>query len=110
MKEADIEARLVRLVREGGGLCYKFVSPGNAGVPDRIVVTPSGRTIFVELKKKSGRLSALQRRQIQALRLRGADARVLYGMEQVRAFAEEVMPDAFHTAQLPAVRDRADRH
>lgn len=92
MKEADIEARLVRLVQERGGLCWKFVSPGNAGVPDRIVITPSGRTIFVELKTRNGRLSPRQRRQIQALRLRGADARVLYGLEQVRAFVEEVLP------------------
>ena len=40
MKESVIEARLVRLVRSRGGLCFKFVSPGNPGVPDRIVITP----------------------------------------------------------------------
>lgn len=92
MKESDIETRLVRLVRERGGLCWKFVSPGNAGVPDRIVVTPRGRTIFVELKTKNGRLSPQQRRQIQALCLRGAEVRVLYGLEQVKDFVEEVFP------------------
>ena len=104
MKESDIEARLVRLVRERGGLCWKFVSPGNAGVPDRIVVTPGGRTIFVELKTRNGRLSAQQRRQIQALRLRGADARVLYGLEQVEDFVREVTPNEVSPPQLPAVR------
>lgn len=104
MRESEIEARLVKLVRARGGLCYKFVSPGNGGVPDRIVVTPSGRTIFVELKLRTGRLSALQRRQIQALRLRGADARVLYGLEQTEAFVQEVMPDGIPPAPLPAVR------
>ena len=98
MKESDIEARLVRLVRERGGLCWKFVSPGNAGVPDRIVVTPGGRTIFVELKTRNGRLSA------QALRLRGADARVLYGLEQVEDFVREVTPNEVYPPQLPAVR------
>lgn len=92
MMESDIEACLVRMVRERGGLCYKWVSPGNPGVPDRIVITPTGRTIFVELKTSVGRLSAMQRRQIQALSLRGAEARVLYGLEQVRAFVEEVLP------------------
>lgn len=93
MMESDIEARLVRLVRERGGLCWKFVSPGNAGVPDRIVINPNGRVVFVELKTRNGRLSAQQRRQIQALRLRGADARVLYGLEQVESFVKEVLPD-----------------
>ena len=42
MTEAQIEAKMVRMVRERGGLCYKFVSPNNPGVPDRIVITPDG--------------------------------------------------------------------
>lgn len=32
-------------------LCLKFVSPGFAGVPDRIVLLPGGRVVFVELKR-----------------------------------------------------------
>ena len=35
MRESSIESYLVRKVKEHGGLCYKFVSPGNPGVPDR---------------------------------------------------------------------------
>ena len=64
MKESEIEKRLVRKVRERGGLCYKFISPANPGVPDRIVVTPDGRTIYVELKTEIGRLANIQRWQI----------------------------------------------
>lgn len=92
MKERDIEAKLTRMVRERGGLCYKWVSPGNPGVPDRIVITPTGGTIFVELKTEIGRLSAWQMRQRSELEKRGAEVRVLYGLEQVTAFVEEVMP------------------
>ena len=40
MRESSIESYLVRKVKEHGGLCYKFVSPGNPGVPDRIIITP----------------------------------------------------------------------
>ena len=61
MKESAIEARLVKMVRERGGLCYKFVSPSNPGVPDRIVITPDGRSIYVELKTEIGRLATIQR-------------------------------------------------
>lgn len=57
MKESEIEARLVRGVKALGGVAYKFVSPGNVGVPDRLVVLPGGRVIFVELKAEGGRLS-----------------------------------------------------
>ena len=64
LSERQIENYLVRKVRAAGGLCYKFVSPGNSGVPDRICVFPGGRIVFAELKAESGgRLSALQRIQ-----------------------------------------------
>lgn len=92
MKESTIEARLVRMVRDKGGLCYKFVSPGNPGVPDRIVITPAGRTVYVELKTEIGRLAAIQKWQHEEMRKRGADVRTLKGMDQVKAFVEEVFP------------------
>lgn len=90
MRESAIEAMLVRSVVERGGLCYKLVSPGNPGVPDRIVIVPGGRVIFVELKTETGRLSAMQQWQHAELRERGAEARVLRGAEQVRGFVREV--------------------
>jgi Holliday junction resolvase len=49
MKESDIERYLVQRVNAMGGLCWKFTSPGTAGVPDRIVVM-NGHTVFVEVK------------------------------------------------------------
>lgn len=90
MKESRIESRLVRMVRDRGGLCYKFVSPGNPGVPDRIIITPAGRTVYVELKTEVGRLAAIQKWQHGEMRKRGADVRTLKGLDQVKAFVEEV--------------------
>ena len=92
MRESSIESKLVRMVRERGGLCFKFVSPGNPGGPDRIVITPAGRTVYVELKTEVGRLAAIQKWQHEELRKRGADVRTLKGLEQVKAFVEEVFP------------------
>ena len=92
MKESSIEARLVKMVRSRWGLCYKFVSPGNPGVPDRIVITPAGRTVYVELKTEVGRLAAIQKYQHEEMRKRGAEVRTLKGMDQVLAFVEEVFP------------------
>lgn len=90
MRESSIESRLVRMVRDRGGLCYKFVSPGNPGVPDRIVITPAGRTVYVELKTEVGRLAAIQKWQHEEMRKRGAEVRTLKGLDQVKAFVEEV--------------------
>ena len=40
--EKAVEAYLVKRMREIRGKAYKWVSPGNNGVPDRICLFPSG--------------------------------------------------------------------
>lgn len=90
MRESAVERRLTEMLRKRGALCLKFVSPGNPGVPDRIILLPGGRVIFAELKVQDGRTGALQERQIARMRGLGADVRVLKGVEQVRGFVEEV--------------------
>ena len=50
MIEKQVEQALRKAVRDRGGLALKFVSPGLAGVPDRIVLMPNRRVAFVELK------------------------------------------------------------
>jgi len=59
--ERQIEAYLVKRVKALGGVAYKFVSPANRGVSDRVVCLPDGSTWFVELKAPGGRLSPLQK-------------------------------------------------
>lgn len=61
MRERNIEAYLRERVKALGGIAYKFVSPGHAGVADRIVLMPGGVVWFVEVKAPGGRLSPLQK-------------------------------------------------
>lgn len=89
MLESEIEKRLVREVRKLGGIAYKFVSPGNTGVPDRIVILP-GVITFVELKTETGRLSANQVRQIGKLRNLGVEVKVIHGMKELEEFLNEI--------------------
>ena len=92
MLEKEIERRMTQTVKKRGGLCYKFVSPSNPGVPDRIIITPNGRVIFVELKTEIGRLANIQKWQISEMRKRGADVRVAKGWPDVKALLEEILP------------------
>ena len=94
MIEKQIERRLVNGVRKLGGLCYKFVSPGTQGVPDRIIITAQGRIIFAELKTDRGVLSAIQKYIINQMMLRGADVRVLYGLKHVKELLAEIEAEA----------------
>lgn len=98
MLESEIERRMVKMVRERGGLCYKFVSPSNPGVPDRIIITPDGRVVFVELKTEIGRLARIQEWQISEMQKRGADVRIAKGWDAVKSLIEEVMGDGIQTA------------
>lgn len=74
----------------------KFVSPGNDGVPDRIVVLPGGRVIFVELKAQKaqkaqkGVLMANQRIQVARLRKQGALVFVITGMIEAKLFVDDM--------------------
>ena len=86
MKERDIEKILVSEVKKLGGRAYKWVSPGNDGVPDRIVIFPQRMPIFVELKAAGGKLSRLQESQITRLSELGQDVRVVTGIHGLILF------------------------
>ena len=59
MLERELEKIFVTEMKKLGGYAYKFVSPGNDGVPDCIAIFPDG-LVFAELKADGGTLSALQ--------------------------------------------------
>lgn len=70
MREKDIEEYLRKQVKKIKGTAYKFESPGNIGVPDRIVLLPGGRIFFIELKapgKKPRPNQVYQQRKIKEL-------------------------------------------
>ena len=77
-RENRVEAHLDQRVKELGGVTRKWVSPGRDGVPDRIVIV-KGYICFVEIKTVAGRLSPVQRREIERLQNVGADVFVAHG-------------------------------
>lgn len=89
MRESEIEGILVREVRKLGGRAYKWVSPGNAGVPDRIVFFPNGRLVFVELKTDRGQLTKLQTAQIKRLWDLGQPVYVVRGIDGLSQFFQD---------------------
>jgi len=86
MLERDVERYLVERVRALGGQCFKWVSPGHAGVPDRIVVLPRGRISFIEVKKPGSVPSRLQRHTLESLQRLGCRAVCLDSRESIDDF------------------------
>lgn len=58
--ERDLERGFGKFLDYWGCQYLKFVSPGHAGVPDRMILTPGGHVVFVELKQEGKKLRPLQ--------------------------------------------------
>lgn len=89
MRESTIEAYLRDEVRKAGGRAYKFVSPGNDGVPDRLVCLPGGRVVFVEMKAPGKKPTRLQQLQQRALIDRGFSVSVIDSKSGVDDFIRQ---------------------
>lgn len=92
MNEASIEKRLKMKVKQEGGLALKLVSPGFAGVPDRLVLFNSSKIAFVELKAPAKKLRALQRKRKKQLEALGFKVFKIDSYEAVDRMLEEMNP------------------
>ena len=90
MLESKIEKKLVSMVRKHGGRCLKFVSPGTAGVPDRIVLMPHGKMHFVELKAPGEKPRTLQVAVHEEFATMGFKVEVIDTPEGVEDFAKRL--------------------
>ena len=90
MREKTIESKLVKAVKNMGGLAPKFVSPGFDGVPDRIVLLPHGKIAFVELKTEGEKLRPLQVRRKRQLESLGFSVYCVDGAEQIGGILDEI--------------------
>lgn len=97
MREKEIETYLRDRVRQIGGIAYKFVSPGNDGVPDRLVCLPGGISVFVELKAPGQHARPLQIHQQGRLKRLGFRVDVIDSKAQVDDWIGE-MQRAIHPA------------
>lgn len=91
MLEKDIEKYFRRKLTDQGCIVFKFVSPGNVGVPDRIVISKTGKVYFVELKRPGGRVRELQILCIQKLKNHNVWAGVLSTKAEVDDFCKLVI-------------------
>lgn len=90
MRESFIEEKLTKAVKQNGGVCWKFTSPGTAGVPDRIILMPEGRIVFVEVKAPGEEPRKLQISRHRLLRRLGFKVYVLDALEDIEKIISEV--------------------
>ena len=72
-KESVLEKYLVKRCKEAGILCYKFSSPAQTGVPDRILIR-DGQVLFLELKREGEVPTKLQMHHLKSILNTGVSA------------------------------------
>jgi hypothetical protein len=93
--EKTLEAYLCKKVKSLGGKCLKLT--GEAGIPDRLVILPGGRYIFVELKREGEKPRPIQDFRIQQLMYLGCNVLIIDSEEDIR---RELYYE-IHSSRLP---------
>ena len=90
MREKTVESKFTSAVKAKGGLAVKFTSPRFNGMPDRLVMFPSGRIAFVEVKAPGEKPRPLQLSRMKLLRRLGFKAFVLDDIEQIGGIIDAI--------------------
>lgn len=88
IRENLIERYLVKRVRELGGMAVKQIWQGRRGAPDRLVILPGGRMVFVECKAPGQKAKDHQLREHDRLRKLGVMVVVVDSKDAI----DEVFP------------------
>lgn len=94
MREKYIEQKLVKEVKNHGGIALKFTSPGFDGMPDRLVLLPNGKLAFVEVKAQGEKPRPLQLARHRFLMRLGFNVYVLDDVKQIEKMIHEIGGDA----------------
>lgn len=90
MRESKVEKFTRQAVIDRGGLLLKFVSPGWAGAPDRILLVGDGRVVFVEFKAPGKKLRPLQQKRQRQIVGRLCEHRTVDSIEGAVALIKEL--------------------
>ena len=86
MREYVVENEFVKAVRKAGGVAYKLTSQTANGLPDRLVLFPNAKVLFVELKAPGKMMRPLQRKRRYQLMKLGFPVLCIDRMPQIKPF------------------------
>lgn len=75
MKESQIQNKKIKQLEEDGYFVVKLVLTNKNGMPD-LLALKNGKALFLEVKKKDGKLTKLQEYRIKEIKNKGFDTEV----------------------------------
>lgn len=91
MRENVIENEFVKAVKKAGGMAYKLTSQTANGLPDRLVLFPNVKTVFVELKAPKKMLRPLQRKRRYQLMKLGFPVLCINELQQIQPCIDAIL-------------------
>ena len=90
LSESQLEENLCKKIKKLGGMALKFMSPGRAGVPDRIILMPGGKIYFVEMKSSNGPVNPIQEYIFEKFEELGFKVHILNSEQTIENFLKKV--------------------
>lgn len=90
-RENAVERHLREMTERHGSQCIKVSPDYVRGLPDRLILLPDRRVVWVETKRpKDSRVAAAQKARHVQLRKLGHDVHVVFTKEQADALIKEL--------------------
>lgn len=83
-KESSVQTSIKKYLKDNGWFVTKLISTSTAGIPDLMAIK-NGQTIFVEVKRKGGKTSAIQDYRISELRQYGVKVFISDSLEDFKS-------------------------
>ena len=90
MLEKHIEKKVCDHAKKRGCLVFKFTSPNNRSVPDRLISAPGGKVGFLELKRPGNKPTPLQADTLRKLKEQGCFAAWVDSVEEGCGFVDSL--------------------
>lgn len=84
IKESSVQTSIKKYLKDNGWFVTKLISTSTAGIPDLMAIR-NGQTIFVEVKRKGGKTSAIQDYRINELRQYGVKVFISDSLEDFKS-------------------------
>lgn len=83
MREQQIQHKIIKYLESIGYYVIKIIVANKSGVPD-VVAAKNGKVIFIEVKTKTGKLSALQKYNLKKILESGNDIIIARSIEDIK--------------------------
>tara|TARA_R100001463_G_scaffold123819_1_gene180657 strand:- start:155 stop:403 length:249 start_codon:yes stop_codon:yes gene_type:complete len=81
MTEQQIQRKRIKKFEEQGYYVIKLIKTNKNGIPDLVAIPRNSKVIFSEIKKKHGKVSALQEYRLKELNDHGIKTEIYRGEE-----------------------------